>query len=72
MYLGEQVSEEQRAGRDQRQGRSTGRVGLDPVGRTLGSGGSLWLVLSGRCELRALASEWRMSMRNERGPLGRA
>lgn len=69
---GSKVSEEQRAGRDQRQGRSAGRVGLDPVGRTLGSGGSLWLALSGSCELRALATEWRMSVRNERGPLGRA
>ena len=72
MYLGGKVSEEERAGRGQRQGRSTGCVGLDLAGRTLGSVGSLWLALSGSCELRALATEWRMSMGNETGPLGKS
>ena len=70
MYLGGRVSEEERARRGQRQGRSTGCVGLDPAGRTSGSVGSLWLALSGSCELRALATEWRMSMGNETGHWG--
>lgn len=68
---GGRVSEEERAGRGQRQGRSTGCVGLDPAGRTLGSVGSLLLALSRSCELHALAAEWRISVGSETGPLGR-
>ena len=45
---GGRVSEGERAGRGQRQGRSTGCVGLDPAGRTLASVGSLFLALSRR------------------------